>query len=56
MFSNDPAVYIGWCNVKFLTDQKMKPSCVQICPTAYHTLMGKSADFPGHERQNVHWK
>ena len=28
MFADDPAMHIVWCNVKFLADQKMKPSCV----------------------------
>ena len=56
MLADDPAMHIVWCDVEFLTDQKMKPSCVKVRSTSYHTLMGKTADFPRHIGQNVHWK
>ena len=55
MLSNNPAMHIVWCNVQFLADQKMKTSCVKICSTSNHTLMGKPTDFPSCIRQNVHW-
>jgi len=54
MLPDDPAVHIVRCNVEFLTDQKMKPSCVQVRSTTYYALMGKTADFPRHIGQNVH--
>lgn len=56
MFTDDPAVYIVRRDVQFLTDQKMKSSCIQVRSTSDHALMRKTADFPGNVRQNVHWK
>ena len=53
MFSDDPAVYIGWSDIQFFADQKMKPSSVQIGSTSDHTFTRKTADFPSHVRQNV---
>ena len=33
----------------------MKPSCVQIGSTSYHTISWKTADFPRHVRQDLNW-